>query len=264
MGGFTHRRWGRRRSTIALGGPVWLKYSDEQLPESWCPSAPPKTSRTSAMTNRVPGAVGKAGGLRWPMHPVAPTNFSRRRVCSTVVCLSAFGYDAKPGAKDAGEDLYLHGGLGDPNPTEPERSAGRGMRGSRWARFQWRRPAAQGIRSNHPDGDGIATARASSLLQTRMGQHHGGRLRITQSTLRRGTRLFRLRRTDGAGKRLTRWGRVDSEGVSDVGAIYSTDDRAHSTGCNTRCAHEVSGWPEGPTRQPVTRVVEGKNGLRGG
>ena len=51
---------------------------------------------------------------------------------STVVCLSVFGYGAEPGAKDAmGEDLYLHGGLGDPNLTEPERSVGRGMRGSR-------------------------------------------------------------------------------------------------------------------------------------
>ena len=30
-----------------------------------------------------------------------------------------------------GEDLYHHGGLGDPNLTESERSVGRGMRGSR-------------------------------------------------------------------------------------------------------------------------------------
>jgi hypothetical protein len=55
-------------------------------------------------------------------------------------------------------------------------------------------------------------------------------LRTARSTLRRGTWLFRLRRTDGAGKRLTRWGRVGNEGVSDVGTIYATDERAHLTG----------------------------------
>jgi hypothetical protein len=33
--------------------------------------------------------------------------------------------------RKGGEGLYLHGGLGDPNLTESERSVGRGMRGSR-------------------------------------------------------------------------------------------------------------------------------------
>ena len=45
---------------------------------------------------------------------------------------TVFGYGAEPGAKDArGKNLYHHGGQGDPNLTESERSVGRGMRGSR-------------------------------------------------------------------------------------------------------------------------------------
>jgi hypothetical protein len=68
---------------MAEGDPRRHCASDEQLPESWCPFAPPTTFRTSAMTNRVPRVVGKAGGRRWPVCPNAPTNFTQWWLCSS-------------------------------------------------------------------------------------------------------------------------------------------------------------------------------------
>jgi hypothetical protein len=48
----------------------------------------------------------------------------RRRVCSTVVCLSVFGYGAEPGAKDARGDLYPKPAPANPSQRTPELARG--------------------------------------------------------------------------------------------------------------------------------------------